>query len=278
MGVAYSVGEVDHLYTFFVQWSPEIYTKGNKKRRHPHYLIREKQQKHYLVGEKNKVAVINKLLSNPVNPAANNWEIITVKDPKRRLSLCSSEDSEADEPDYQREDDDALPVLGDESQLVDGYHLKRLAAHLPARTQCHPWQLVYSTAIHGSSLKTLYRNMAGLDSPVLLVIKDMHQKVFGAFSSDPFKVSKYCYGTGETFLFSFNPDFQAYRWSGENSYFVSGNLESLQIGGGGGGFGLWLDADLYHGSSFSCPTFHNESLSTQEDFVVQDLEVWTVQN
>lgn len=45
-----------------------------------------------------------------------------------------------------------------------------------------------------------------------------------------------------------------------------------------GGFGLWLDADLYHGSSFSCPTFRNASLSTQEDFIVQDLEVWTVHN
>ncbi|KAM9353076.1 nuclear receptor coactivator 7 [Symphorus nematophorus] len=202
-------------------------------------------------------------------------EIITVKDPKRRLSLCSSEDSEAEEPEYQEDD---LPVLGSESQLLEDHHLKRLADHMPARTHGYPWQLVYSTAIHGSSLKTLYRNMAGLDSPVLLVIKDMHKKVFGAFSSDPFKVSKYCYGTGETFLFSFNPDFQAYRWSGENSYFVSGNLESLQIGGGGVGFALWLDADLYHGSSFSCPTFHNASLSSQEDFIVQDLEVWTVQN
>lgn len=48
---------------------------------------------------------------------------------------------------------------------------------MPARTQGYPWQLVYSTAMHGSSLKTLYRNMAGLDSPVLLVIKDMHKKV-----------------------------------------------------------------------------------------------------
>lgn len=112
---------------------------------------------------------------------------------------------------------------------------------MPARTQCYSWQLVYSTAVHGSSLKTLYRKMAGLDSPVLLVIKDMHKKVpvfllslrlsffpllinkchrpltdlwslnfqvFGAFSSDPFRVSKSCYGTGETFLFSFNPDFK----------------------------------------------------------------------
>lgn len=48
---------------------------------------------------------------------------------------------------------------------------------MPARTQGYSWQLVYSTAVHGSSLKTLYRKMAGLDSPVLLVIKDMHKKV-----------------------------------------------------------------------------------------------------
>ncbi|MEQ2277485.1 hypothetical protein XENORESO_003467 [Xenotaenia resolanae] len=202
-------------------------------------------------------------------------EIITVKDSKRRLSLCSSVESEVDDSEYQEDD---FPVLSHESQLLDEYHLQKLVAHLPPRTQGYLWQLAYSTVIHGSSLKTLYRNMANLDSPVLLVIKDMHKKVFGAFCSDPFRVSKYCYGTGETFLFSFNPDFQLYRWSGENSYFVSGNLESLQIGAGGGGFALWLDADLYHGASFSCPTFHNAPLSTHEDFIVQDVEVWTMQN
>ncbi|KAI3360404.1 hypothetical protein L3Q82_002315 [Scortum barcoo] len=254
------------------EWSPEIYAKGSKKHHQPRFLIREKHQNRYLVVEKNKVSVINKLLSNPVNSTAKNWEIITMKDSKRRLSLGSSGDSEAEEPEYQEGDEDFLPVLNNHSNLLNDHHLKHVAAHMPARTEGYPWELVYSTAIHGSSLKTLYRSMAGLDSPVLLVIKDLHKKVFGAFSSDPFKVSKHCYGTGETFLFSFNPDFQAYRWSGENSYFVSGNLESLHIGGGGGGFGLWLDADLYHGSSFSCPTFHNASLSTQEDFIVQDLE------
>ncbi|XP_007551286.1 oxidation resistance protein 1-like [Poecilia formosa] len=85
---------------------------------------------------------------------------------------------------------------------------------MPPKTQGYPWQLVHSTAIHGKSLQTLYRNTANL-----LLVKDMFKKVFGAFCSDPFRVSKYFYDAGETFLFSFGPDFQQYRWSGENSYF-----------------------------------------------------------
>ncbi|TSL47599.1 Nuclear receptor coactivator 7 [Bagarius yarrelli] len=60
----------------------------------------------------------------------------------------------------------------------------------------------------------------------------------------------------------------------KNSYFVKGNLDSLQIGGGGGHIGLWLDADLYHGTTSKCSTFNNQPLSSQEDFTVQNLEVW----
>ncbi|XP_062320734.1 nuclear receptor coactivator 7 [Osmerus eperlanus] len=187
-------------------------------------------------------------------------------------SVCSLEDEE--EP---VEPEDLLPVLLDPSQLLDERHIESLANHMPVRTQGYPWRLVYSTAVHGTSLKTLYREMAEVDSPVLLVIKDMEHKVFGAFSSDPFRVSNYCYGTGETFLYSFSPEFQAYRWSGENCYFVRGHLDSLQIGGGGGSFGLWLDSDLYQGSSFACSTFQNQQLSSKQDFKVLALEVWTVQ-
>lgn len=118
--------------------------------------------------------------------------------------------------------------------------------------------------------------MAVLDCPVLLVIKDMEKKIFGAFSSHPFRVSNYCYGTGETFLYSFSSEFKAYRWSGENSYFVRGHLDSLQIGAGGGHFGLWLDSALDHGSSFACHTFRNQPLSSRQDFKVQDVEVWAL--
>lgn len=53
----------------------------------------------------------------------------------------------------------------------------QLACRLPARVQGYPWRLAYSTVKHGTSLKTLYRNLADVDSPVLLVIKDMGNQV-----------------------------------------------------------------------------------------------------
>ncbi|XP_052345777.1 nuclear receptor coactivator 7 isoform X3 [Oncorhynchus keta] len=263
MGANYSVEEVDHFYT-----------KDNNTRHH--------KNPHYLVVEKDKLAVIDKLFLDPAAPASKNWEIITGKDAVTRpRSVCSSEEGNCSEDE---EPEDLLPVLRNHSQLLNDHHIESLANHMPARTQGYPWNLVYSTAIHGTSLKTLYRQMAHIDSPVLLVIKDMEKKVcfplsqvFGAFSSHPFRVSDCCYGTGETFVYSFDPAFKAYRWSGENSYFIRGHMDSLQIGGGGGLFGLWLDADLYHGASYSCHTFNNQPLSTQQDFTVQDLEVWTVQ-
>ncbi|XP_035266335.1 nuclear receptor coactivator 7 [Anguilla anguilla] len=192
-------------------------------------------------------------------------EIVTVTETKRCQSVCSSEDEEPE---------DLLPVLTDHSELLEDSHIQRLGSHLPARTQGYPWRLVYSTIMHGTSLKTLYRNLALVDSPVILVIKDMDKQVFGGFSSHPFRVSKRCYGTGETFLYSFSPELKVFHWSGANSYFVKGHRDCLQMGGGGGLFGLWLDADLSRGCSLACDTFHNQPLSTKRDFMIQDLEVW----
>ncbi|XP_065444601.1 nuclear receptor coactivator 7 isoform X8 [Chrysemys picta bellii] len=241
---------VDHLYTFFVQWSPEVYGKDAK-------------EQGFVVVEKEELDMIDNFFSEP---STKSWEIITVEEAKRRKSICSY---------YEEDDGDSLPILKHHSALLENMHIEQLARCLPARVQGYPWRLAYSTLEHGTSLKTLYRKSASLDSPVLLVIKDMDNQIFGAYATHPFKFSDHYYGTGETFLYTFSPNFKVFKWSGENTYFINGDIGSLELGGGGGRFGLWLDADLYHGRSNSCSTFNNDILSKKEDFIIQDVEVWT---
>ncbi|XP_071335309.1 nuclear receptor coactivator 7 isoform X2 [Trachinotus anak] len=241
---------VDHLYAFFVQWSPDVYGK-------------EAREQGFVVVEKDELDMIDNFFSDP---ASCSWEIITIDEAKRRQSFGSCDGDLSV---------DALPTLSDTSDLLQDTHIEKLACRLPARVQGYPWRLAYSTEKHGTSLKTLYRNLADVDSPVLLVIKDMDNQIFGAFSTHPFRVSEHCYGTGETFLYSFCPEIKIYRWTGENSYFVKGSTDSLQMGGGGGQLGLWLDAELYRGTTTKCATFNNQPLSSQQDFSIHSLEVWT---
>ncbi|XP_015228835.1 PREDICTED: nuclear receptor coactivator 7-like isoform X1 [Cyprinodon variegatus] len=241
---------VDDLYSFFVQWSPDVYGK-------------EAREQGFVVVEKDELDMIDNFFSDP---ASCSWEIITIDEAKRRQSFSSCDrDSSVD----------ALPMLIDSSDILQDTHIEKLACRLPARVQGYLWRLAYSTEKNGTSLKTLYRNLADVDSPVLLVIKDMDQQIFGAFSTHPFRVSEHFYGTGETFLYSFCPEIKVYRWSGENSYFVKGNTDSLQMGGGGGHLGLWLDEELYRGTTTKCATFNNQPLSAQQDFNIHNLEVWT---
>ncbi|XP_067867740.1 nuclear receptor coactivator 7 isoform X2 [Heterodontus francisci] len=193
------------------------------------------------------------------------WEIITVEDDP--LKHCKDT--------FDSEFGNMAPVLHGKSNLMEPFHSEKISKYLPPRTVGHPWLLAYSTSSHGFSLKTLYRKVANTDSPVLLVLKDTHGQVFGALTSHPPRPSDRFYGTGETFLYTFSLDFKIFQWTGQNSFFIKGSLDSLVIGGGSGHFGLWLDEDLNHGRSNPCETFNNIVLSKNEDFKVQDLEAWT---
>ncbi|RWS06713.1 TLD domain-containing protein 2-like isoform X9 [Dinothrombium tinctorium] len=168
-----------------------------------------------------------------------------------------------------------LPELLGTSEVLTEERRRCLVEHLPARAEGYAWKLIYSTSKHGFSLNTLYREMAKYESPVLLIIQDTCDTVFGALTSCPIRMSEHFYGTGETFVFTFNPEFLCFHWTGDNQFFIKGNADSLIIGAGDGLFGLWLDGDLYRGRSQSCNTFANTRLSSHEDFVVKALECWT---
>ncbi|XP_014643599.1 PREDICTED: oxidation resistance protein 1 isoform X6 [Ceratotherium simum simum] len=271
----------DHLYAFFIQWSPEIYAEDTGEyTREPGFIVVKKIEE----SETNE--------DSTNEAAAREWEVVSVAEYHRRIDALNTEElrtlcrrlqitTREDINSKQLapvkadlESESFRPNLSDPSELLLPDQIEKLAKHLPPRTIGYPWTLVYGTGKHGTSLKTLYRTMTGLDTPVLMVIKDSDGQVFGALASEPFKVSDGFYGTGETFVFTFCPEFEVFKWTGDNLFFIKGDMDSLAFGGGGGEFALWLDGDLYHGRSHSCKTFGNHTLSKKEDFFIQDIEIW----
>ncbi|XP_076877005.1 TLD domain-containing protein 2-like [Brachyhypopomus gauderio] len=168
------------------------------------------------------------------------------------------------------------PTLSQHSSLLSLSQVQQLCQHFPAALRLNEWMLVYQTQTHGSSLSTLYRTAGSLDRCMVLLVRDTYGQVFGAVCSSPLRVSSSYYGTGQTFLFSFSPHLQVYKWTGNNSYFLKGNSDSFWFGGGWGRFGLWLHCDLLRGRSQHCDTFNNDILSSVEDFLISELEVWAL--
>ncbi|XP_043117744.1 oxidation resistance protein 1a isoform X2 [Puntigrus tetrazona] len=273
----------DHLYVFFIQWSPDVFGDGvGSISRDPGFIVVKKIEESEANEEQQTVDI-----------SAKEWEVVSWTEYHRRIDALNSEDLRSlckrlqitTKEDVNSKHGSSItaslepetfkPNLNEPSDLLEAEQIEKLAKHLPPRTIGYPWNLAFSTSKHGMSIKTLYRAMQDQDSPMLMVIKDSDGQVFGALASEPFKVSEGFYGTGETFLFSFYPEFEAYKWTGDNLFFIKGDMDSLAFGGGSGEFGLWLDGDLYHGRSHSCKTFGNPMLSMKEDFFVQDIEIWS---
>ncbi|XP_070699127.1 oxidation resistance protein 1 isoform X2 [Pempheris klunzingeri] len=195
--------------------------------------------------------------------SGDDWEMVLMEESGDKPTLIADRDPEG------------LQNIVENSHILEDSHVRELCKELPPRTVGHMWQLAYSMSRHGASLKSLYRKLSTTDSPVLIVIKDALDEIFGAFLSHPLRPSETFYGTGETFLFMLHPRFKCFRWTGENSFFIKGDLDSFAIGGGSGHFGLWVDENLYLGRSSPCYTFNNCCLSESDDFRIMELEVWT---
>lgn len=263
------------------------------------------------------------------------------------IAVVTQEDNNNNNDDDDDDQDSlyCLPDLHGNSDILTQMHIRELSNFLPARAEGYAWTLAFTTTTMGFSLKSLYRSLSKYEGPVLLIIRDNQDAIFGAFSSCSLNPSESFYGTGETYLFTFKSSppissassstsstgnikssgpttqltscigddsgsgirsnassntssastisksnqnitnstvnsknkqrkFKRFQWTGDNLYFIKGNSDSLAFGAGEGNFGLWLDEDLYHGSTHSCKTFNNEPLTYQEDFVVCTLECW----
>mmetsp|Transcript_1171 Transcript_1171/g.4130 ORF Transcript_1171/g.4130 Transcript_1171/m.4130 type:complete len:629 (+) Transcript_1171:203-2089(+) len=165
-------------------------------------------------------------------------------------------------------------IVGKSSVFTDEQALL-LTSALPPRLQVARWECLYSTQSSGISLQTLYRSCTKGKSPCVLVIKDMAGAVFGAFTNERWKVHQRYFGNGECFVFQLHPRKRKYAWTGDNNYLMFGQADSLAIGGGGH-YAIFIDGELLYGHSGPCDTFGNGILSTETEFQVAGLEVWSI--
>uniref|UniRef100_T1JKI4 Oxidation resistance protein 1 n=1 Tax=Strigamia maritima TaxID=126957 RepID=T1JKI4_STRMM len=251
---------VDDLYSFFNHWAPNVYGDLDEEaiRKFGYELITNEEE---FSDDEHKLRRDSDDTPQSVEEDTHrtDWEVVSASDLKKQMSL---------------EAEPELPELYGESELLTDEVRRALVQHLPARAVGYGWTLIFSTESDGCSLKNLYRKMTNFETPVLLIIKDKENNVFGAMTSCTLKPSDHFYGTGESFLFSFYPEFEIFRWTGENEYFIKGNPESLAIGSGDGEFGLWLDGNLDRGRTHPCKTYANTTLSSESDFFVKSLETW----
>ena len=142
---------------------------------------------------------------------------------------------------------------------------------------------------------------------MIILIQDISHHRFGAYISESLKFLDKSYGSGETFVFQLmNLDdskeendkiekkldekhsstqnnsnscnlknLKVYKWTSQNSLFVTGSQDSFAVGIDDGKFAIYLDSSLNQGRSQECQTFANEPLTPEEDFIVKTMEIWT---
>ncbi|XP_074040420.1 TLD domain-containing protein mustard isoform X3 [Leptinotarsa decemlineata] len=258
---------VDELFKFIQGWVPHLYGEVDEEKVKERGFVLAEMDTELWSDEPTPSASRHGSQDGEISELTKeSWEVLPMSEEFRRAfysSVAPSLDIDLSPPD----------LIGTTEILTD-HHRENLCRHLPARAEGYAWTLVFSTSQHGFSLNSMYRKMYKLESPILMVIEDTDNNVFGALTSCALQVSDHFYGTGESSLFSFTPEFKVFNWTGENLYFIKGNNESISIGAGDGKFGLWLDGDLYLGRTESCKTYGNDPLTPKIDFLVKTLECW----
>ncbi|XP_037824371.1 oxidation resistance protein 1-like isoform X10 [Lucilia sericata] len=257
---------IDELYRFVNTWVPHLYGELDEEQIKSRGFELIQDDTEWTQSGTKKTRSGSQEGEEITDITRESWEVLSMSsEDYRKSSIFQTGSFDLDFP---------IPDLIGTTEILTEEHREKLCGHLPARAEGYSWSLVFSTSQHGFSLNSLYRKMQRLESPILIVIQDTEQNVFGALTSCSLHVSDHFYGTGESLLYKFNPSFKVFHWTGENLYFIKGNVESLSIGAGDGRFGLWLDGDLNQGRSQSCSTYGNEPLAPQEDFVIKTLECW----
>lgn len=196
-------------------------------------------------------------------------------EPTSAGSIASGSETFEDAPD-RHSFEQSLAYLTTDSVFITPNLYDFFQSSLPNIVKGCQWVLLYSTARHGISLRTLIRKSADISGPCLLITGDKQGAVFGGLLEAPLKpTAKRKYqGTTQSFVFTtLYGEPRLFRPTGANRYFHLCLNDILALGGGGN-FALSLDGELLSGSSGPCETFGNSFLAHDQEFEPKNVELW----
>lgn len=167
-----------------------------------------------------------------------------------------------------------IDLVGGTSDILRSNDIDQIRSCLPYRFSTRPeWSLLYKMSIHGCSKHSFFKSVERQE-PVLFLLKTNHGDKIGSYLPQGIAISQRYYGTGETFVFSLEPEFKAYHWSQKNTFFFS--TDGSILIGGGSNCAIWIDDQLFKGYSYPCETFDSPQLTKKESFRIIECEVWMV--
>ena len=170
-----------------------------------------------------------------------------------------------------------IPNMNPQSSILNQKQLRELHAYIPFVNQYKDLKLGYSFNVDGTSLTTFYDKSYYINNSIL-VLKDDSDNIFGAYVSEAIqKKFRKFYGDGETFLFSFynTNKINYFPCTSGNDRIIYSDDIRLAFGCSGDTFSLSLENDFYNGYTGKTETFNNELLSSQERFIIVNLELWS---
>ncbi|KAI8373826.1 TLD-domain-containing protein [Blakeslea trispora] len=146
--------------------------------------------------------------------------------------------------------------------------------------------LLYSSRRDGTSWQMFANRLVGQGATLVVIKAKKDGFVFGGYADEAWaNCNTDWYGNSSNYLFRLAPDYGAWRAGSNNSHYqyLCWGKKSLPNGLGMGGqfdyAGLWLESDFLHGHSRAgplCTTFGSPQLSSDQNFLIDEVEVWLV--
>ncbi|KYN96265.1 putative rab GTPase activator [Plasmodium gaboni] len=170
------------------------------------------------------------------------------------------------------------PRLNDNSTLINSFHWENIWEKIPSNIRSLDPFLTYATKKDGYNLQILLeKTERNKKKPMILILKTFDCDLIGFFC--PFSLNRdYNFVStsdkSSAFVFTFNSNFNFYKWSGKNNTSV---LIKDGIYIGGNDIAIYIDKDIKVGKTNPSDSFLSPPLITGgNDFNIMDIEIWNL--